>query len=93
MPAQTKVIPIQVSLVMILPSAHHSPSTVNRNAKLFVIGTVSDSSECDNQLLHNLENARKAALSVDSHTILEANMRESVSVKTVDLYKFEAHRI
>ena len=45
MPAQTKVIPIQVSLVMTLPSASHSPSTVNKKARLFVIGTVRDNSE------------------------------------------------
>lgn len=45
MPAQTKVMPIQVSLVMTLRSAHHSPKTVNKKAKLFVIGTVRDSSK------------------------------------------------
>lgn len=39
-PAQTSVMPIHVSRVITLPSAHHSPNTVNRNARELVIGTV-----------------------------------------------------
>ena len=31
---------------MTFPSAHHSPSTVNKKAKLFVMGTVKLSSVC-----------------------------------------------
>jgi len=46
MPAQTKIIPSKVSFVMSLPSAYHSPSTVNRNASEFVMGTVRESSAC-----------------------------------------------
>lgn len=40
MPANTSTIPIHVSLVMTFPSANHSPSTVNRNASEFTMGTV-----------------------------------------------------
>ena len=40
MPPHTKLIPIHVSLVINFPSATYSPSTVNRNANEFVIGTV-----------------------------------------------------
>lgn len=39
-PPKTKPIPIQVSREMTLPSAHHSPNTVNRKASEFVMGTV-----------------------------------------------------
>ena len=39
-PTSTKPIPIHVSLPTPFPSAHHSPSTVNKNAREFVIGTV-----------------------------------------------------
>ena len=46
-PPQTRIIPIQVSLVMSLPSARYSPSTVNKKAKEFVMGTVRDSSGDD----------------------------------------------
>jgi hypothetical protein len=35
---------INVPLDITLPSAHHSPKTVKRNASEFVIGTVSDNS-------------------------------------------------
>jgi len=34
------IFPHNLPLVMTLPSAHHSPNTVNRKAKEFVIGTV-----------------------------------------------------
>jgi len=37
--------PNHVSRVITFPSANHSPSTVNRNAKEFVIGTVRLSSK------------------------------------------------
>lgn len=43
-PPQTNAMPIHVSRSISLPSAYHSPRTVNRNANEFVIGTVSDSS-------------------------------------------------
>lgn len=46
MPAHTSVIPTQVSRAITLPSAHHSPSTVNKKASELVMGTVSDSSAC-----------------------------------------------
>lgn len=39
-PASTNAIPIQVSLLMTFFSAHHSPSTVNKNASELVMGTV-----------------------------------------------------
>lgn len=45
MPTQTKVMPIQVSLEMSFPSAYHSPSTVKRNARELVMGTVRESSK------------------------------------------------
>lgn len=38
--------PIQVSRDITLPSTHHSPRTVNKNAREFVIGTVRLSSAC-----------------------------------------------
>lgn len=44
-PAQTNVMPTHVSRVITLPSAHHSPRTVNRKASEFVIGTVRDNSD------------------------------------------------
>jgi hypothetical protein len=40
MPPSTNAMPIQVSLLITFFSAHHSPSTVNKNASEFVIGTV-----------------------------------------------------
>jgi len=44
MPPSTRLMPIQVSRDITFPSAHHSPSTVNKKASEFVIGTVSESS-------------------------------------------------
>ena len=44
-PAQTQIIPIQVSREMSLPSARYSPSTVKRKASELVIGTVKESSK------------------------------------------------
>lgn len=44
MPAQTNSMPNHVSLVISFPSTTYSPRTVNRKAKEFVIGTVSDNS-------------------------------------------------
>ena len=43
-PPHTRIIPIHVSRVMSLPSARYSPSTVNKKASEFVMGTVRDNS-------------------------------------------------
>lgn len=44
-PANTNPIPNHVLAEIIFPSTYHSPSTVNKNAIEFVIGTVNESSK------------------------------------------------